>query len=145
MSYVYPERESKSLEFKSRLPNFSNLIKTCVAFANGMGGRIIIGVDDKSREIVGIDDHIRNRVYDDFPNSLYDATSPSLFAKIYEKRFSDLNVIIIEIPYGIKKPVFVKQEGMPDGIYLRAGSSTRRATQEYIDELMRARISAHNF
>jgi ATP-dependent DNA helicase RecG len=61
MSYVYPERESKSLEFKSRIPNFHNLIKTCVAFANGMGGKIIIGVDDKSREIVGIDEKVRNK------------------------------------------------------------------------------------
>jgi ATP-dependent DNA helicase RecG len=137
MRYVYPERESKSLEFKSEVPNFNNLIKTCVAFANGMGGKIIIGVDDKSREIIGIDERVRNRIYDEFPNSLYDATSPSLLAEIYEKRLYELNVIIIEIPYGIKKPVFIKSEGTPKGVYLRAGSSTRRASQEYIEELMR--------
>jgi ATP-dependent DNA helicase RecG len=134
MSYVYPERESKSLEFKLRIPNFHNLIKTCVAFANGMGGKIIIGVDDKSREIVGIDEKVRDRIYDEFPNSLYDATSPNLLAEIYEKRFNELSVIIIEIPYGIKKPVFIKSEGVPKGIYLRAGSNTRRASQEYIEE-----------
>jgi len=137
VSYIYPERESKSLEFKSQLPNFHNLIKTCVAFANGMGGKIIVGIDDKSREVIGIDDKIRNRVYDEFPNSLYDATSPSLFAEIYEKRYDDLSVIIIEIPYGSKKPVFIKKEGIPEGVYLRAGSNTRRASQEYIEELMR--------
>lgn len=137
MSYVYPERESKSVEFKSQLPNFYNLIKTCVAFANGIGGRIIIGVNDKSREIVGVDDKVRDRIYDEFPNSLYDATSPNLLAEIYEKRFIDLNVIIIEIPSSIKKPVFIKKEGVPTGIYLRAGSNTRRASQEYIEELMR--------
>src|SRR5690348_11951419 len=106
MKYIFPDRESKVLEFKSKLPNFSNLIKTCVAFANGVGGKIVIGVDDKSREILGIDDAIRDRVYDEFPNSLYDATSPNLLAEIYEKRFDDLSVIIIEIPNSIKKPVF---------------------------------------
>ena len=133
----YPDRESKSLEFKSQLPNFHALVKTCVAFANGVGGKIIIGVDDNSREIIGINDKTRDRVYDEFPNSLYDATSPNLFAEIYEKRFGEKSVMIIEISHGTKKPVFIKSEGLPNGVYLRAGSNTRRASQEYIEELMR--------
>lgn len=28
------------------------LIKTCVAFANGAGGKIIIGVEDKTTEVI---------------------------------------------------------------------------------------------
>src|SRR3990167_4587598 len=133
----YPDRESKSLEFKSQLPNFHALVKTCVAFANGVGGKIVIGVDDNSREIIGINEKTRDRVYDEFPNSLYDATSPNLFAEIYEKRFGEKGIMIIEISHGTKKPVFIKSEGMPNGVYLRAGSNTRRASQEYIEELMR--------
>ena len=137
MSYIYPDRESKTLEFKSKLPNFHSLVKTCVAFANGVGGKIIVGVDDKTRAIIGINEEIRNRIYDEFPNSIYDATNPSLLVEIYEKNFEGLSVIIIEVPYAIKKPVFIKSEGMPGGVYLRAGSNTRKATQEYIEELMR--------
>lgn len=133
----YPDRESKSIEFKSSLPNFHALVKTCVAFANGAGGKIVIGVNDNSREIIGINDKTRDRVYDEFPNSLYDATSPNLFAEIYEKRFGEKSVIIIEISHGTKKPVFIKSEALPNGVYLRAGSNTRRANQEYIEELMR--------
>ncbi|MDO8953886.1 MAG: ATP-binding protein [Gammaproteobacteria bacterium] len=137
MSYIYSERESKSLEFKSQIPDFLKLIKTCVAFANGIGGKIIIGVDDKTRSVIGVDDKARNRIYDEFPNSVYDATSPSLLVEIYEKSFEGLSVIIIEVPSSIKKPVFIKGEGMPKGVYLRAGSNTRRANSEYITELMR--------
>src|SRR3990167_1944747 len=133
----YPDRESKSLEFKSQLPNFNVLVKTCVAFANGFGGKIVIGVEDKSREIIGITDKTRDRIYDELPNSLYDATSPSLFAEIYEKRWGEKSVMIIEISHGTKKPVFIKSEGIPAGVYLRAGSNTRRASQEYIEDLMR--------
>ncbi len=137
MSYIYPKRESKSLEFKAKLPNFHQLIKTVVAFANGGGGQIIVGVDDKSRHVIGVDEETRHRVYDEFPNSVYDATSPSLLLEIYEKRFDDVSVMIIEVPNSIKKPVFIKSEGLPEGVYLRAGSSTRRANIEYIEELMR--------
>lgn len=133
---MYPERESKHLEFKSQLPKLSKLVKTCVAFANDFGGKIIIGVDDDGT-ILGIDENTRDRVYEQFPNSLYDATSPGLLAEIYEKRFDDKVVIIIEIPHSIKKPVCVKDEGIPKGVYLRAGPNTRRASQAYIEQLIR--------
>lgn len=143
MLYVYPERESKTLEFKSHLPSFHSLTKTCVAFANGAGGKIIIGVEDKTCRVVGIDEATRNRIYDEFPNSLYDATHPSLLVEIYEKRFDDISVMIIDVPFSIKKPVFIKSEGSPKGIYLRAGSNTRRASAEYIEELMRENKRTH--
>lgn len=134
---IYPERESRHLEFKSDLPTFAQLIKTCVAFGNGIGGKIIIGVKDETREIIGINDKIREKIYDELPNSLYDSTSPGLIAEIYEKNFGDENVLIIEIPHIQKKPVFIKREGIPKGVYLRAGSNTRRANEEHIEELMR--------
>ncbi len=143
MRPIYPERESRNLEFKSQLPNFHNLIKTCVAFANGTGGIIVIGVNDKTREIIGITDAIRNRIYDELPNSLYDATSPSLLVEIYEKRFDDISIMIIDVPASIKKPVFIKNEGIPKGVYLRAGSNTRRASSEYVEELMRENKRVH--
>ena len=134
---IYPGRESRHLEFKSKLPSFAQLVKTCVAFANGSGGQIIIGIQDATREIIGIDDDIRNKIYDEFSNSLYDSTNPGLIAEIYEKNFGNENVLIIEIPAVMKKPVFIKTEGLPKGVYLRAGSSTRRANEECIEELMR--------
>jgi ATP-dependent DNA helicase RecG len=137
MGYIYKERESKDLEFKSKPPSFHTLIKTCVAFSNGNGGKIIIGVDDKTRQVIGIDEATRCRLYDEFPNSVYDATSPSLLVEIYEQHFCELGVLIIEVPRSIKKPVFIKSDGIPKGVYLRAGSNTRHASQEYIEELMR--------
>ncbi|MCH9634427.1 MAG: hypothetical protein S4CHLAM7_11780 [Chlamydiae bacterium] len=133
----FDERESKVLEFKSSLPKFEVLIKTCIAFANGVGGRIVIGVEDITREICGINEKVRNRIYDDFPNSLFDSTSPGLLAQIYEKNFDERSVIIIQIPSILKKPCFNRKEGLPKGVYLRVGSSTRRATEEYVEDLMR--------
>lgn len=132
----YPGRESRTLEFKSELPKLQKLVKTCVAFANCYGGKLIIGVADNG-EIIGVSEKARNRLYDEFPNSLYDSTSPGLLAEIYEQRLDDKMVVIIEVPNSIKKPVFLKEEGMPKGVYLRAGSSTRRATTAYVEELMR--------
>ena len=134
---IYPDIESRHLEFKSSLPALTQLIKTCVAFANGVGGKIIIGVEDETRKIIGINESIRRDVYERFPNSLYDSTEPKLIAEIYEKNFGANNVIIIDMSSVLKKPAYIKKEGITKGVYLRAGSSTRRANEEYIEELKR--------
>lgn len=134
---TYPEQESKTLEFKSQVPAFSTLIKTCVAFANTAGGSIIIGIEDASRKIIGISEADRERIYYDFPNSLYDTTVPGLFAHIYEKSLNNKTVLMIEIPFSAKKPVYIKKEGIPKGVYIRVGASNRRAQDAHIADLMR--------
>lgn len=134
---IFPERASKLIEFKSIVPKFDTLIKTCIAFANASGGKLIIGVDDISHEVIGISDADRTRIYDDFPNSLYDSTNPSLIAQIYEQNFGEHSVLIIEIPTSSRKPYFLRSKGVNNGTYIRVGSSTRKATQEYIDDLTR--------
>jgi len=59
MPAQYPERESKVLEFKSTLGKFDSVIKTSVAFATGAGGKIIVGIEDKTRNLIGVNDKLR--------------------------------------------------------------------------------------
>ena len=48
--------ESKNVEFKENLPEKSiKYMKSVVAFANGTGGKIIFGIADKTKEVVGFD------------------------------------------------------------------------------------------
>ena len=48
--------ESKNVEYKENLPEKSiKYMKSVVAFANGNGGKIIFGIADKTREVVGFD------------------------------------------------------------------------------------------
>lgn len=51
--------ESKNIEYKVTVPDKSEkYMKTVVAFANGKGGKIFFGVDDKTLEIVGMNTKI---------------------------------------------------------------------------------------
>ena len=44
--------ESKNIEYKVSLPDKSEkYMKTIVAFANTQGGKLIVGVDDKTHQI----------------------------------------------------------------------------------------------
>jgi ATP-dependent DNA helicase RecG len=136
---VYPERESKTLEFKSRLPEFRSLAKTCVAFANGAGGEIAIGVEDGTRKIIGVSDHDRDRLYDEFPASLYDLASPSLIPHIYEKNMNGKCIMVVRIWPGDCMPYFLKPLGMPAGVFVRVGTASRPANDQTIADLSRER------
>jgi predicted HTH transcriptional regulator len=51
--------EGKTLEFKENCNSLLPLARTVVAFANTAGGVVVIGVRDKTREIVGGSDALR--------------------------------------------------------------------------------------
>jgi ATP-dependent DNA helicase RecG len=134
---IYPERESKTLELKLRLPDFRTLAKSCVAFANCSGGEIVIGVEDGSRRIVGVSEAERDRLYDEFPSSLYDLVNPVLVPHIYEKNVDGRCLMIVRIWPGDSVPYFVKSLHIPAGVFIRIGSSSRPANEQTIEDLSR--------
>jgi ATP-dependent DNA helicase RecG len=136
-SSIYPERESKTLELKLRLPDFRALAKTCIAFANCSGGDIVIGVEDGTRKIVGVSEVERDRLYDEFPSSLYDLVNPPLAPHIYEKNIDGRCLMIVRIWPGDSVPYFVKSLGIPAGVFVRIGSSSRPANEQTIEDLSR--------
>ena len=48
--------ESQNVEFKEMLPkNSEKYIKTIIAFANTQGGQLIVGIDDETQRVTGVD------------------------------------------------------------------------------------------
>ena len=79
------DTENKNIEFKETLPNNSQkYIKTVVAFANGIGGKIIFGVSDDTRKIVGIEKEKAFKVVDAITNAISDSCEPYLYINTYE-------------------------------------------------------------
>ena len=73
--------ESKNIEYKVSLPDKSEkYMKTIVAFANTQGGKLIVGVDDKTHQIVGVENDVLFQLMDGIANAVYDdrleVTSP---------------------------------------------------------------------
>lgn len=72
--------ESANMELKVEVPKKSErYIKSVVAFANTAGGKIIIGVDDKSHEIVGVDKNEVFKIMDNITNTISDMCYPQIF------------------------------------------------------------------
>ncbi len=56
--------ESRNVEFKVTLPrNSEKYVKSVIAFANTQGGRLIFGVDDKTRKATGAYDKVEFSEY----------------------------------------------------------------------------------
>ena len=69
--------ESKNTEFKEELPKKSEkYTKTVVAYANTQGGKLIFGVVDDTRDVVGIDETILFQAMDSIANAISDSCEP---------------------------------------------------------------------
>ena len=127
--------ESKDLEFKEKLPEDSKkYMKTIVAFSNGDGGRLIIGVND-DREIVGVDQTAVFTMIDKITNAISDSCEPLIIPDITPQAVGDKTVIVVEISAGRQRPYYLKSLGMDKGTFIRTAGSTRLADRPFIQEM----------
>lgn len=88
--------ESKSIEYKVTLPDKSEkYMKTIVAFANTQGGKLIVGVDDKTHEIVGVENEIIFQLMDGIANAVSDSCMPQIIPDI-EPQTIDGKTVMLE-------------------------------------------------
>ena len=127
--------ESKDLEFKEKLPEDSKkYMKTIVAFSNGGGGRLIIGVND-DREVVGVDKTAVFTMIDKITNAISDSCEPLIIPDIAPQAVGDKTVIVVEISAGRQRPYYLKSLGMDKGTFIRTAGSTRLADRTFIQEM----------
>lgn len=75
--------ESKNVEFKEVLPEKSiKYMKSVVAFANGIGGKLIFGIADKTREVIGVDNTDIFKTMDAIANAISDSCEPAIIPDI---------------------------------------------------------------
>lgn len=132
--------EGKKTEFKQQLPGSSSLSKTIVAFSNGAGGNILIGVKDNGI-IIGISNDEVMEMPDKISNIVYDACYPSIIPEIYSENIDGKNVLVVEVFPGNLKPYYLKKEGKIHGTYIRVGAANKLADQEMIMELERQKMN----
>ena len=130
------KEEGKTLEFKRDLSSPLPILKTLVAFANSAGGVLLIGVDDESRKPIGVmhplDDEER------LCNMIADSINPRLVPNIEMTTIDGKTLLLVEVFLSGTRPHWLKMEGPEQGVYVRLGSTNRRADRELIAELRRS-------
>lgn len=129
--------EDHYADFKSRLTNEENIAKTLIAFANGKGGKVVVGVEDKTRIPIGLREEEVYRYEEWITNVAFDYCHP-LIRPYAAKDYCDGKLILVVTVYpGTSKPYHLKGIPLQEGTYIRVGSSNRLADPDMIRELER--------
>ena len=128
--------ESKNIEYKVSLPDKSEkYMKTIVAFANTQGGKLIVGVDDKTHQIVGVENDVLFQLMDGIANAVSDSCVPQIIPDIEPQTVSGKTVIVVSVEAGKNRPYYLKSKGKDNGTYIRVAGTSRQAFPEKIKEL----------
>jgi ATP-dependent DNA helicase RecG len=119
-------------------PGRDDIADELAAFANGRGGTILLGVDDKTRDVLGIPNDRLDAVESWVQAICNDSIKPSLDAfirKLEIPNFSGSRVPIIRID--VERSIFVHKS--PGGYFRRIGSSKREMAPEILARLFQDR------
>ena len=128
--------ESKNIEYKVTIPDKSEkYMKTVVAFANTQGGKLVIGIDDKTHQVVGVDKESLFPIMDSLANAISDSCEPQIIPDIEPQTIDEKTVIVVDVEAGKNRPYYIKAKGKEKGTYIRVAGTSRLAYPEKIREL----------
>jgi len=128
--------ESKNIEFKIQLPDDSKkYMKTIVAYANTSGGKIIIGVDDATRSIVGVEPSSVFQIMDKIVNAVSDMCVPQIIPDVTFQTVEGKCVVQIEIYPGQNRPYYIRSMGKENGTYIRVAGTSRPVDEAILKDL----------
>ena len=127
--------EGKTLEFKRDISSPDGALKTIVAFANTAGGTLLIGVEDKSGHVRGVVQVLD--LEERLANLISDHVAPRLVPEIEILPWRRTQVLAVQVYPSSTRPHHIRREGPEAGVYVRVGSTNRRADRELIEELRR--------
>lgn len=143
MSRMKLENESFNLEYKQEISKTDKTwLKSIVSFSNTSGGELIIGVEDRTLLVVGIQEDrssIEQRIIESVSNNIV----PKPMIDIRFRNVEDKDVAIIDVMKGQNTPYYIKSEGLENGCYVRYGSTDRLATESERQELLLSRKSTY--
>src|SRR3990172_8113924 len=110
-------------------------LKTNVAFANTAGGTLLFGVEDESRHVRGVREPLD--LEERLANLITDLVVPRLLPEIEILPWRRTQVLAVQVHPSPSRPHYLKREGLAGGVYVRVGSTNRRADPELVEELRR--------
>ena len=105
--------ESINIEYKVEMPKKSEkYMKTVVAFANGRGGRIVFGVDDKTLNIVGMNPDTIFQTMDSITNAISDSCEPKIYPDVTLQSIDDKTIKVMVEGYLFEDDIYVGRSYM---------------------------------
>ena len=130
--------EEESSDMNCQICSYENndYLKTVVAFANTNGGKLLFGLDERKREIIGINDDSLFKVMDTISKSISNYCELEVLINIYVRNYKNKYLIIVEIPKGALKLYYIKGNSIQNSTYIRKNGITSLADTNTIKELI---------
>ncbi|MCL6551567.1 MAG: helix-turn-helix domain-containing protein [Firmicutes bacterium] len=127
--------EGKTVEFKRDLSSPEGILRTLVAFANTAGGTLLIGVEDRTRRIVGVADPFG--LEERLASMIADRIRPRLVPDLEILPWRRTHLVAVRVYPSPVRPHYLVDLGFEDGVFVRVGSTNRRADPPLVAELRR--------
>jgi ATP-dependent DNA helicase RecG len=127
--------EGKNLEFKQDLSSPDAVLRSIIAFANTSGGTMLIGVEDEMRRVRGLKDVLLEE--ERLTNLISDQIEPRLVPEIEILPWRRTNILAVQVYPSPSRPHYLKKLGFPEGVFVRVGSTNRKADPGLIEEMRR--------
>ena len=126
------ELEGPETEWKERLPRPTAVARTLAAFANGVGGRLWVGIRDDG-QLVGVGPHV-DEVLGELVRIASDVLVPAVEVHLSRRKYRGLVLVEAYVAAREDRPILAPGRDGTLTAFVRDGSSTRRAPRA----LMRA-------
>lgn len=133
---ILSEREGTRLDFKQDLSSMKRVLETVCSFLNTAGGTLVVGVEDQTRVVLGLDDVEKQE--ERLANSVASAIEPQPTVQLEIVTHDGRDLLLLRAAYAAG-PFFIKDKGKDRGTFVRIGSNSLPASQEKVAELERAR------
>lgn len=88
-------------------------------FTNTQGGQSIVGIDDETRKVVGVDQDSVFRVADSIANAVSDSCTPQIVPDITFQTIDGMTVVVAAVGPGVNRPYYLKSKGKEKGTNCR--------------------------
>ena len=120
--------EGQSVEFEKNIPSDDDIARDLVAFANADGGKIIYGLDDKNKHLIGVD--FDGDIEDKIKAIGKDCCTPVIVPCLDVIDKGGKKIVVITVNEGDDKPFRVDEI-----CYIRDGNVSRPAKENEVKEL----------
>lgn len=116
--------ENSRVQFKRTIKSSEDIAKEMVAMSNSIGGMIIVGVEDKTGQIIGLNFEDIKRSNEFLANASTNNVKPPIYILTEIVSIEGKKILVVHINEGSSKP-YCDNNGI---VWIKSGSDKRRVT-----------------
>ena len=137
---ILNQPEGQTLEFRRDLPNRHDLARIVCAFSNMSGGNLVLGIEPKNNEIIGLSNTKIFEIQNTYIKLISDMIEPIPVIQGLVLKIKDKKLFVISTLSGNLKPYCLRGKDKLNGIYVRIAKINQIATPQMIAELDRCAL-----